>query len=305
MSNKCCPTAASTGRFTVAKPLNLNGEDVSFHNLVCEHLAQYKLDVLGVKEDGFFHYRGRDIPKSHILPIKHRDTNILERYRAQFWSSKYANIKLHRFFHHLNSSQALCINLFYPLIAENALGFFLQFLGIEPKVDLRALFEKESDIEVAARRTSFDFHIQLSMTSNVFIEVKYTEAGFGQAKNDDEHRGKFHKTYLPLVKKSLFLMRGCQEEAFFLTHYQVLRNLVHISHNDYVVLLFPSANTVVAKEAVYARDEFLTDAGRTMLRIVFLDEIVLFLEDQCAGGPLDGYYQVFRKKYLPRTEGGY
>jgi hypothetical protein len=261
------------------------------------------VDVLGVQEDGLFHYRGRDIPKSHILPIAHRDTNVLERYRAQFWSSNYAKVKLHRFFHHLNSSQALCINLFYPLIAGNALGFFLQFLGIAPEVDLRALFEKKSDIEVAARRTSFDFCVQLAAASNIFVEVKYTEDGFGQAKNDDEHRAKFRKTYLPLVEKSLFLVRGCQEEAFFLSHYQVLRNLVHISETDHVVLLFPSANTVIAEEAVYARDQLLTDAGRTMLSIVFLDEFVSFLEDQCMGGPLDGYYQAFRTKYLPRGKG--
>jgi hypothetical protein len=106
----------------------LNGADVSFRNLACEHLAQYKPAVLGVQEDGLFHYRGRDIRKNHILPIAHRDKNILERYRTRFWSSDFAKVKLHRFFYHLKSSQALCMNLFNPLIAENTLGLFLNYI---------------------------------------------------------------------------------------------------------------------------------------------------------------------------------
>jgi len=272
---------------------------MNFRDLMCEHLAQYKVEVLQVQEDGIFHYRGRDIRKSHILPLDLRDMNILERYRAQFWSSDSAKIKLHQFFHHLNSSQALCINLFYPLIAENDLGFFLKFLGMASEVASRAIFEKESEIEVAARRTSFDFCVQLAAAQKIFVEVKYTEDGFARAKSDDEHRRKFREIYLPLVENSEFLAPECQEETVFLRHYQVLRNLVHISHTDHVVLLFPSANTVVAEEAAYAKEQFLTDAGRERFSLVFLDEFVSFLEDHCVGGPLDGYYQTFRTKYLP------
>lgn len=273
---------------------------MNFRDLTCELLAQYKVDVLRVQEDGVFHYRGRDIRKSHILPTDLRDINILERYRAQFWSSDSAKIQLHQFFHHLNSSQALCINLFYPLIAENALDLFLKFLGMSPEVATRAIFEKDSEIEVASRRTSFDFYVQLASARGIFVEVKYTEDGFARAKSDREHRDKFRTTYLPLVEDSTFLVPECQEETLFLRHYQVLRNLVHISETDRVVLLFPSANTVVAKEAAYARDHLLTDSGRARFTVVYLEEFVSFLEVQCVGGPLDGYYQTFRTKYLTR-----
>jgi hypothetical protein len=283
--------------------LALHETGPSFRDLAFNHLAQYKADVLGVREDGLPRYRSQDTPKSLILPIAHREANILERYRAQFWSSNYAKIRLHRSFHHLNSSQALCINLFYPLIAEHALGFFLQFLGIAPDVELEAFFEIESDIELAARRTAFDFSIQLAAKGNIFVEVKYTEDGFGRTKKDDAHRAKFQKTYLPLIENSPFFAPECKKEEFFLNHYQILRNLVHISDTDRVVLLFPPANTVVAEEAVYARDRLLTDAGRIRLSLVSLDEIVSFLEHQFVGGPLDGYYQVFRSKYLPQGKG--
>ncbi|MDQ5988221.1 MAG: hypothetical protein CSYNP_03979 [Syntrophus sp. SKADARSKE-3] len=272
---------------------------MSFRDIVCAHLAQYKQEFLRIKEDGPFNYRGQNIPQPYILPITHYKENILDRYRTHFFSSKYAKIKLHRFFHHLNSSQALCINLFYPLIAENQLGLFLQFLGIEHAADLHALFEKESDIENARRRTSFDFFIKVAMTSNIFVEVKYTEFGFGQANNDKEHSDKFYNTYHPLVEKSLFLVRKCKEKEFFLKHYQILRNLVHIGDDDHVVLLFPFSNAIVFKEAIYARDHILTEEGRAKLKIVFLEDIVSFLEVQSMSTPLTGYYEAFRTKYMP------
>lgn len=272
---------------------------MNFRGVACEHLAQYKRAVLAIQEDGIFHYRGRAIPKPHILPVAHRDANILETYRSQFWASTYAKVKLHQFFHHLNSSQALCINLFYPLIVESKLHLFLQFLGITHEGDVQALFEKESDIEVAARRTSFDFYVRSAMGREVFVEVKYTEDKFGQAKNDEEHRSKFRQTYLPLVERSTTLVPECRDERFFLRHYQILRNLVHIGDTGRVVLLFPSANSVVAKEAVFARDELLTADGRARLHVVFLEEFVSFLEGQCMNDPLNGYYQAFRSKYLP------
>ncbi len=273
---------------------------MKFRNLACAHLSRYKVDSLGIREDGIFRYRKRNIPKSHILPIALRDRNILEQYRHEFFTSSHSKISFHRYFHHLNSSQALCINFFYPLIAENKLELFLKFLGVDPVSDFEALFEKESDIEKAKRRTSFDFFMRLDGIRKIYVEVKYTEQGFARAKHDEEHRKKFHETYLPLLKdKEDFLVPECRDESFFLDHYQVLRNLVHMNDKDAVVLFFASANSVVTKQAGYARDHLLTDKGKAQLRIVYLEEIVPLLETGCRGTVLDGYYQEFRAKYLP------
>lgn len=275
---------------------------MNFRDIACDHLAQYRVDVLGVKEDGLFHYRGQDIPKHHILPISNLEMNILEKYRDRFWSSEYADqtkVKLHRYFHHLNSSQALCFNLFYPLIAEESLGLFLGYIGVNQKGNPIPTFEKESELEVAERKTSFDFHIKLASASQIFVEVKYTEDGFGKAESDFEHQVKFLNTYLPLLVKSKYLRPECKGEQFFFNHYQILRNLVHISDTDIVVLLFPKANRLVAEQADYARDFLLSDKGKAKLKIVFLEDFVSFLEDKCRGGKLNGYYQDFRAKYLP------
>jgi hypothetical protein len=273
---------------------------MDFRKWAYEHLSQYKVDTLGIEGDGIFHYRGREVPKAHILPIAERDKNILEQYSERYFASEHADIKLHQYFHHLNSSQALCINLFYPLIAENSLDHFMSYLDLPEGLSLSPVFEKESDVEDAARRTSFDFYVKQESVGNVYVEVKYTEDGFAKAKDDEEHRKKFTETYLPLVKqKSAFLMPECQECDVFLKHYQVLRNLVHVSENDYVVLLFPSGNKKVLDQAVFARDHLLTDEGRSRLKIVLLEEFVAFLEANSVGSKLYGYYQGFRKKYLP------
>lgn len=269
---------------------------MNFRDTVCNHLANYKVDRLGVKDNGEFHYRGVILEKAHILPRKHLKLNIIEEYRDRFFDSEYACINLHKYFHHLNSSQALCINLFYPLIAENKLELATSFLGITPATNLEACFEKESDVESADRRTSFDFHTRYSKTQELFVEVKYTEEGFGKAPLDDAHRDKFKNTYLPLIEQSHFLTNTCRDEDYFLSHYQVLRNLVHISETRRVVLLFPAANAVVAKEADEAYGTMLTDAGKAKCKRVFLEELVSFLETD---GSLKGYYSQFREKYLP------
>lgn len=257
------------------------------------------MNVLNIHEDGVFPYQGQNISKSHILPIDFRKKNILKQYRQQFWSSKHANIKFHRYFHHLNSSQALCINLFYPLIIENSIDLFLQYLRISSDANY-ALFEKESAIEKSGRRTSFDFYIETKSGYQIFVEVKYTEGGFAQAKNDHEHQDKFHNTYLPFVKGSPFLVKECQGENFFLSHYQILRNLIHINNNDFVVLLFPYANSDVREEANCA-SELLTDSGKEKLKIIYLEEIVTFLKEHCVGTPLGDYFKSFQEKYLPHT----
>ena len=277
---------------------------MSFRDAACEHLARYKINQLGVKETGQFWFRGKNYEKPHILPEKQSQLNILEEYRNHFFNSDHACMKFHQYFHHLNSSQAMCINLFYPLVAEGKLNLVTKFLGISSAVDLTPCFEKESEVEDAVRRTSFDFYIRYSETQELFFEVKYTEEGFGKARRDEEHKRKFKDTYRSLVEGSAYLTDICRDEQFFLNHYQVLRNLVHISETRQVVFLFPAANSGVAKEADDAYEKFLTDAGRTKVKIVRLENLIAFIESECPSDSLATYYSKFREKYLPSVSLG-
>ena len=66
------------------------------------------------------HRRGRHLPRTwqtypHILPIAQLEQNILLGVRDAFWPyARAGDIKLHRDFHRLNSSQAFAFNLFFP-----------------------------------------------------------------------------------------------------------------------------------------------------------------------------------------------
>ena len=81
------------------------------------HLSEYKLSRLGISEEGIWRRNGKRYP--HILPESHRVENLLETYRADLdaYIERTSTLERHRDFHHLNSSQAMCLNLFYPFFA--------------------------------------------------------------------------------------------------------------------------------------------------------------------------------------------
>lgn len=175
------------------------------------HLSQYKVSTLKIAENGLWRKKR---PYSHILPFKHRDLNILEPFRQQFWESyrKWA-ITLHRDFHHLNSSQAMCFNLFFPFISDENAGLQLLadiFRIKEPVSNPRFEFVLDP-----TEGTNFDFCLQ-GQKARYFFELKLTEQNFGGCKNDIEHQKKFEKVYRPRLKGMLReSFCSCQ---FFLKH---------------------------------------------------------------------------------------
>jgi hypothetical protein len=271
---------------------------VGFCDQALQHLASYKEKTLRLREDGIFVHRGREYLKPHILPIGKRRENLLEEFRDRFFASEHGSTKLHRYFHHLNSSQALCINLFYPLVEEKKLGLLFKYLDVPVDGALVPHFEAESSLEVAGRRTSFDFHVRSGHLTSLYVEVKYTEDGFGAAVKDAEHKEKFQKTYAALLRESEFLLPLCADETVFLENYQILRNLVHISDTSTVVFLYPGANESIARHAAHARDAFLTERGRERLRLVLLEDLVRYLESNADTPALAAYYSRFKAKYL-------
>lgn len=270
---------------------------MNFRDKACAHLSDYRERILNLPA-GTFSYRDRIIPKGHILTREYSRYNILETYRDRFFASEENKaIKLHQYFHHLNSSQALCINLFFPLIAEGQYDTLVKALGVPINPSFEPIFESPSPVEVAKRRTSFDFHLR-AKKEDVFVEVKYTEEGFGAAVDDDEHRQKFLETYANLLEASPFLTPCCRDCSFFLENYQILRNLVHITEKSWVVFLFPKANHVVAKQAARARELLLTEQGKSRYHILYLEDIVSNLIKLCDQHSLRNYYVNLREKYL-------
>lgn len=129
---------------------------MSFDHRVRKYLGVYPSGATG---QGIWKKHG--IPYPHILPESERALNILEPYRDVFWAwvPSQRRVKLHRDFHHLNSSQALCFNLFAPFILENRVDILCGMLNVSSlKSDSNHFrFEAVFDTEEG---TNFDFFLQ-------------------------------------------------------------------------------------------------------------------------------------------------
>ena len=104
----------------------------SFSDLAKIHLSEYRRTSLGVSEWGT--PNGKSKQYAHILPEQLCFLNILEGFRAEFidWLSG-AEQSLDQGFHHLNSSQAACFNLFWPLMYVAPRSILPEALEIGPE----------------------------------------------------------------------------------------------------------------------------------------------------------------------------
>ena len=200
-----------------------------------------------------------NIPYKHILKLEHNDKrhvvscyNIIKGVPSDLLPNS-----LHRFAHHLNSSQILCYNFFRPMLTSDArateeLVSLLKQYGIKIALGSKCTFEYNDG---AGDGSEFDFHVQ-SGEVEVFFEVKYTEQGFGRANNDEKHQTKFDEIY----KNNLFNKEECllkkPDYQEFINKYQLYRNAIRVTDkNKFLVLLYPKANEIVHKQAT----EFIGD----------------------------------------------
>src|SRR6266550_6094280 len=89
---------------------------MTYQQRLNKHLAEYKRSTLRIVEKGVYFHRGTKHLYDHILPTKALWLNVLEPFRDPLRSffGKNPRLKRHRYFHHLNSSQAFAFNLFFP-----------------------------------------------------------------------------------------------------------------------------------------------------------------------------------------------
>lgn len=260
-------------------------------------LAAYKRNVLGVTENGIWRKNKREY--AHILPVAQQQLNILSTVREEFWDwFRVHNITLHSDFHHLNSSQALCFNLFFPLLADNArpLKKVLDALRISGEPALGATFEFQPD---HIEGTCFDFMLPMASGARVYFELKYTESKFGKAPADSDHIDKFQRVY----QRRLF---GRFEEPFccqarFLANYQILRNIWHldIESGDIAVFLFPGANRLLRQDEAIIQN-CVTEAFQSRVHTYYLENLLASLQrdHRCTDREIASLTE-FEAKYLP------
>ncbi|WP_315118263.1 PGN_0703 family putative restriction endonuclease [uncultured Clostridium sp.] len=274
-----------------------------FQTRVKEHMGEYKINKLKTKEDGKFIYKGKELLYKHILPEDKKELNIIENYRDGFYKSEYSKIEFHKYFHHLNSSQAMCINFFYPLIKEKYIELILDIIGIkrEGNYEIQDIsFEKKSELEEGqGRKTNFDFYIKLKSGIKIYFEIKYTENEFGKAQNDEAHKDKFREVYKPLLYNNEAIKEIFKTEEYFLNNYQIMRNIVHISKDSYVVFLYPKENYGIRKQALKAGEYILEHKFTDHFILYTWEDIVDELTQRLPSGDLKDYYnKEFTYKYL-------
>ncbi|NLY76698.1 MAG: hypothetical protein GX080_01255 [Tissierellia bacterium] len=276
--------------------------EVSFQARVKKHMGKYKESNLGIKEDGI--YYGNKKEYNHILPAEKSLLNIIEDYREDFYNSCYSkNLQYHPCFNHLNSSQAMCINFFYPLIRENKIQLILDILGIDDGQNNtieEVCFEKESQLEEGmSRKTNFDFYINLKSGIEIFFEIKYTESSFGKAVRDDRHKENYNKVYKRILDKNNAIKQEHSNEEFFLNNYQIMRNIIHISDSAYVVFVCPKENRKIYHEAL--------EVGNAVIREEYLNHFILYAWEEMieellkrlnSNKLIDYYSNEFSYKYL-------
>jgi hypothetical protein len=289
-------------------------------------LSTYKINKL-TSDKGYW----RNLPYDHILPADQKEKNIIETIRDDFWTYyKGTDIKLHQYFHHLNSSQALCFNLFFPLFQKDKrfLTFVLhRIIEVVPyfrssKDNLDKLFSISNDllsdqfaneleeefllknsfincefekIIDSSEATNFDFFVQLQGDLRVLFEIKYTENEFGRADNDERHRSKFQNIYKPKLDK--VLRPEFINADFVFDNYQVIRNLSYIDDLTTVVFLFPEANQKLKGTADLISKILFPDKLQ-QVRVVYLEDFVRQILSKNFLYPLRPTFETFKQKYI-------
>lgn len=256
---------------------------------VLESLIDYKEKELKIFKDGVW----RNNTYKHILPKDYEDKNfLLDEVQNYVKSNK---ISMHHGSSHLNSSQVMCINFFQPLIHHNLLKEFLKIINIDFfNVNIESFgFEH---IENLLEGTNFDFYIKMKNGERIFFEIKYTEDGFGRAKNDSSHKNKIQHVYDKMAKNSKYFKSGITDQEDFLKNYQIYRNLMYIQNEkDYVVFIYPfdNDNLHVQLKNILSENKY-PNAINLDWKKICLDIINYAKENK----ELSDYYTEFQRKYI-------
>lgn len=276
-------------------------EGTMFSRNVKAHLARYKTDALDVTADGL--WKGNNRPYPHILPRSEERVNILEPFRDDFW--KYFDCEgcdeftLHKDFHHLNSSQALCFNLFYPFIhaGRRHLPLLLDQLDLSRDGVCEAAFEK---VICSEEGTNFDFYVRYDDGKHAMFEVKYTENDFGTAKDDIRHSQKYEYIYAPMLR-GVVQDTKLADRSFFLKNYQIMRNLAYLGKNraNTATFIIPSGNTNLTNRLTTA-EAFVNPDRLSQFRVVSLEDLVekLIIASVGVDSRLACHLEFLQLKYL-------
>lgn len=271
---------------------------MTYQDQLKRHLAHYKTHVLGIAEPGVFRYRGRNVPYEHILPRALADQNMTSRARPLLAAHERSKPHLHRhrYFHHLNSSQAFAFNLFLPYFdgGEVASAALLRALGQSSPL---AVWEMEA-VPVPEEGTNIDVFWSTTDGVSTFCEVKLSEAEFGRAVHDDRHLEKLSHFYEPVLTGHVD--SDLLKPGNFFAAYQIMRNVWHMVREERSRLMFllPKANVRLWT----ILEDALSKVGkptRSRIAAVAIEDVIHRLaRDSSCPTELRGYAQELERKYV-------
>ena len=247
-----------------------------------KHLAKYKEEALHISENGIWWKNQQEYP--HILPFSDRCKNIIDKGFAKDLKELIHKDFLHLGFSHLNSSQALALNLFGPLVIKNKLSLISS--QISDSEENKGLFEH---IELENERTNFDFYIQ-NQRHKFYFEVKYTENEFGKAKKDFCHQQKYSDFYESRLREIAQL-----KEDDFYKEYQLWRNIIY-AKNGYVFFVLPKFRDDLIKKVEKAKESIINDDVKKRTSVLTINSLVSNFQriDE-----FREHYKEFENKYFP------
>jgi hypothetical protein len=267
----------------------------SYQKRLEEHLADYRMHRLGVRETGTYRDNGKHY--GYILPPPLKWLNIPEAFRREIRTYAEARkLKTHVFFHHMNSSQAFALGLFYPFLAQ-ATPNLAAALGVEPisTWNFEVIVDANEETNVDVWWKSVDDH-------ETYCEVKLSESGFGKAKSDGEHVKKLARTYRPVLEGKVDDL--ALEPKHFFGVYQILRNVwlaARKGHErDQVIFVLPEANEALVTQLNLAL-KWVLEPLRSRVRIVYVESVL----EKLVGNPdgrdaLSWYARQLQEKYVLR-----
>ena len=266
------------------------------------HLANYKASRLGVDKPGTFRHKGVDIEYGHILPVELKWLNLLEPFRAEIrnYLDAHRDVRPHKYFHHLNSSQAFALNLFVPFFGTGAPAPLLRALQMDGSVsDWRLEY-----VPYAEEGTNVDVAWRDEDGSWTYCEVKLSEQGFGMAKRDQRHEDKLVKIYQPVLEA--YCPAELLEPGRFFADYQILRNVWLVAREPTASLLFllPRRNESLWGPLRSVLDVLPATLAERIHVVAVEDVLDTLCRDQSLSRQLGAYAELLTEKYVPTVASG-
>jgi hypothetical protein len=259
------------------------------------HLSSYKAKRLGTLNPGTFVYLGEELQYDHILPKEQQWLNVLEPFRPdiQQYLTERPAIRLHRYFHHLNSSQAFALNLFFPYFERGGASQLLAAIGSTGDL---SFWEPECIVDVA-EGTNVDVTWK-SGGVRTYCEVKLSEQEFGAARNDEAHRIKLERIYKP------YLAGACAPELLepenFFKNYQLFRNVWLVAREPGARLVFflPRTNTKIWRQLTVFLGLLASPLAARVRAVAVEDALESLAKAESLPASLGRYAELLREKYV-------